>query len=167
MPFLPCLAPSVGPGMVGPVVPPPVALQLAPPETPRAPAERPSSRAEVALEAAFWTLFAVDWVQTLEVARHPTWAVPLPCSQAVGADGSLVNLPPRVVHLDRYTERNPLLGRHPSVQKVHAYFLAAGVGYVLMTRTFAPRWRRGITLSALSLEALSVNGNIQAGIRLR
>lgn len=165
--FLPCLPPAPGPSLVGPVLPPPVALRLDPPPVPAAPAGAPWTRTDVALDATFWALFAVDWLQTLEVARHPTWTVALPCSQAVGADGSLINLPPRVVHLDRYTEHNPLLGRHPSVPKVHAYFLAAGLGYVLATRTFLPQWRRGITLTAVSLEALSVNGNIQAGIRIR
>ena len=165
MPVLPVSVPAQV--VSAPVLPPPAGLNLAPPLASQ-PSPAPSwNHTDTALEAVFWTTFAVDWLQTLEVARHPQWCISIPYSQELTSSGCVVTRPAQVVHPERYTEHNPLLGRHPSARKVNAYFLATGLTYYVVTRKLSTRWRRGVTLTAISLEVLAVNGNIQAGIRIR
>ena len=147
--------------------PPPSGLELAPPLESR-PSPAPTwNHTDTALEAVFWTTFAMEWLQTLEVARHPYWCISSPCVEGLLPDGSLVVVPSRDYRFDRYTERNPLLGRHPNARRVNAYFVATGLTYHLVTRKLSTRWRRAATLTAISLEVVTVNGNIHAGIRIR
>lgn len=165
MPVLPVSVPAQV--VSAPLLPPPEGLHLAPPLDSNPGLSGSWSHADTALEAIFWTTFAVDWLQTLEIARHPYWCVTTPCAVGVLPDGSRVVVPSREDRFDRYMERNPLLGRHPDARRVNAYFLATGLTYYLVTRRLSVRWRRVVTLSAISLEVVTVNGNIQAGIRLR
>ncbi|MCX6546490.1 MAG: hypothetical protein NTW40_00325 [Acidobacteria bacterium] len=165
MPVLPVSVPAQV--VSAPLLPPPTGLHLAPPLGSRPSPAATWTHTDTALEAVFWTTFAVDWLQTLEVARHPYWCISTPCIQGVLPDGSPVVVPAREDRFDRFSERNPLLGRHPSVRRVNAYFLATGLTYYLVTRKLSTRWRRAVTLTAISLEVITVNGNIQAGIRIR
>jgi hypothetical protein len=84
------------------------------------------------------TMMALDWAQTRYASRHPT----------------------------RYSERNPVMGEHPSTAKVDQYFaiaslLMAGVTYIL------PRSERRLFLSGvIVVETSAVVNNYQIGIKL-
>ena len=129
MPVLPVSVPAQV--VSAPVLPLPAGLHLAPPLGSRPNPAPTWNQTDTALEAVFWTTFAVDWLQTLEVARHPYWCISTPCVEGVLPDGSLVVVPSRDYRFDRYSERNPLLGRHPNTRRVNAYFLATGLTYYL------------------------------------
>ena len=143
--------------------PPPIGLELAPPLGSRPSPTPTSNHADTALEAVFWTTFALDWLQALEVARHLTGASALPVWKA----SCLMVVPSRDYRFDRYSERDPLLGRHPNARRVNAYFVATGLTYYLVTRKLSTRSRPAVTLTAIALEVITVNGNIQAGILIR
>lgn len=50
-------------------------------------------------ELTYAALYAADWWQTIQIAKNP----------------------------ERYGERNPVLGEHPSVEKVNLYFAASAL----------------------------------------
>jgi hypothetical protein len=83
-------------------------------------------------------MMALDWAQTRYTARHPS----------------------------HYSERNPMMGEHPSTAKVDQYFalaslLVAGVTYVL------PRRERRLFLSGvLVVETSAVVSNYQVGVKV-
>ena len=83
-------------------------------------------------------MMALDWAQTRYAARHPS----------------------------HYSERNPMMGEHPSTAKVDQYFalaslLVAGVTYVL------PRRERRLFLSGvLVVETSAVVSNYQVGVKV-
>jgi hypothetical protein len=84
------------------------------------------------------TMMALDWAQTRYASRYPS----------------------------RYSERNPVMGEHPSTAKVDQYFaiaslLMAGVTYIL------PRTERRLFLSGvIVVETSAVVNNYQIGIKL-
>ncbi len=83
-------------------------------------------------------MMALDWAQTRYAVRHPS----------------------------RYSERNPIMGEHPSTTKVDQYFalaslLMVGVTYVL------PRPERRLFLGGvLVVETSAVVSNYRIGVKL-
>jgi hypothetical protein len=69
-------------------------------------------------ELAFQALLIADWKQTRQIARAP----------------------------DRYFERNPILGNHPSVGRVDTYMFAAGVLHWVIAANLSPKWRQQFQL---------------------
>lgn len=57
------------------------------------------------LEVAYQAVHLADWLQTVQIAKNP----------------------------ERWTETNPILGEHPSVNEVHRYFLTTAVGHALVS----------------------------------
>ncbi len=81
----------------------------------------------------------IDWRQTNYIAGHP----------------------------ERYGECNPILGRHPSQDKVHLYFAAATASSVLIAYVLPAKYRK-IWLSGQLLLSLScVVNNVGVGIGIR
>ena len=87
-------------------------------------------------EAIYLTLHALDWAQTRTIARHP----------------------------ERWTERNPILGEHPSVGRVDRYFALTAVGHVGVAHALPPEWRKWFQRSTITLEAVIVGRNRHLGI---
>lgn len=87
-------------------------------------------------------LTTVDWLQTVYIARHPA----------------------------RYFERNPILGMHPSVRQVNAYFAFCGVLALAFAALCLYTGMDGLlVLAALLLAALElywVVSNHRLGIKL-
>jgi hypothetical protein len=84
-------------------------------------------------------LLVIDWRQTLVIARNP----------------------------GRWTERNPLLGKHPSERRVHVYF-ALVVTVVLVTAYMLrndPSIMGWLALAAAIAEAVPVISNYIKKIR--
>ena len=77
----------------------------------------PLNRNEVIAETAFVGLAVLDWNQTLQIAKHP----------------------------DRYSETNPVIGNHPSTERVNLLMPAGIVLHALVTyalpRTYRPFWQ--------------------------
>ena len=76
----------------------------------------PWSKQDIALETLWVALHVIDWGQTRYIAKHPT-----------------------------FYEGNPLLGKHPSVSKVDAYFavgtlLHVGITHILPSK-YRPYWQ--------------------------
>lgn len=83
------------------------------------------------------TLHAVDYLQTLEIARNP----------------------------DRFYERNPLLGRHPSQTAVAGYFL--GTGALLYTACNSGWGGDWLKYGWIAVEVGAVANNVAIGVKLR
>lgn len=77
-------------------------------------------------------LLLVDWAQTVQIAKHP----------------------------ERWYERNPLLGKHPSVRRVHLWF-AACVAAAVAVAVVAP----AVAALFVLVEVLCVVNNYLLGIR--
>jgi hypothetical protein len=83
------------------------------------------------------TMMALDWAQTRYAARHPS----------------------------RYSERNPIMGEHPSTAKVDQYFALASLLTVGLTYVLPRRERRLFLTGVLVVETSAVVSNYQIGIK--
>ena len=90
-------------------------------------------------ELAFQALLFADWKQTRQIARQP----------------------------DRYYERNPILGKHPSVGRVDTYMVASGVLHWIISAKLSPKWREQFQLVSISMQANVVQQNYEIGLGLR
>jgi len=88
--------------------------------------------------AAVITSYLVDWHQTRQIAAEPT----------------------------RYTERNPLLGRHPGARTVNTYFAIAGISTYYLADHLTPVWRTRLLVGILTLEASIIANNHHLGLKL-
>jgi len=88
------------------------------------------------LLAGAMSLHVVDWAQTRTIALNP----------------------------DKYYERNPFLGRHPSVGRVNTHFAIGLVGLPLLAH-YVPSIRNYVLWSWGALELAAVSNNYYIGIR--
>jgi hypothetical protein len=65
----------------------------------------------------------------------------------------------------RWTEQNPILGEHPSVGKVNAFFITAIAANALVSYLLPPTWRMGWQYISIGYEGNVVLDNYRAGIR--
>lgn len=97
------------------------------------------TKADTTREVAWQVLNAVDWAQTLEIARQP----------------------------EKYHERNPILGKHPSVGEVNTYMGISAVAHVgisyLLPKKYRMYWQY-ITIG-VSGTCMVSNFNIGLGVR--
>lgn len=91
------------------------------------------------LGGASSALIAVDWLQTLDIARQP-W---------------------------RFTETNPLLGKHPSVGRVNTMIGLGLAANLAVSRLHNRHFRRIVWAVILGAELKAVSGNIVSGVRMR
>lgn len=89
-------------------------------------------------ELVFQALLIADWKQTRQIARQP----------------------------ERYFERNPILGRHPSEGRVNSYMLTAGVLHWVISEKLSPKWRERWQLVSLHIQANVVYQNYEIGLGL-
>jgi len=94
--------------------------------------------ADFALGASALTLLAVDWGQTRHIAKNP----------------------------DRFYEKNGLLGRHPSVDRVDAYFVGSMITTVLVADLLVGPWRKAFLAGIIVMEYDVVTRNRAIGIRV-
>ena len=82
-------------------------------------------------QLAYFLLHGIDWGQTKTIARNP----------------------------DKYYERNPILGRHPSAGAVDKYFALTGLGHAGLSLLLSdPTYRKWFQNLTIGLEA-GVTGN--------
>jgi hypothetical protein len=90
------------------------------------------------LLATMLTSTAIDWGQTRYIARNP----------------------------DRFYERNPILGRHPSVNRVDRYFALCGLAAGGLTAVLSKDNRRRFLLGVTIVETAFVIQNHHLGVRV-
>ena len=89
--------------------------------------ERKWTEEEKNKELLYLLLHGLDWAQTRTIAKNP----------------------------NKYSEINPILGRHPSTGRVNNYFLATGLGHLgLNDMLNYPQYRKWFQNSTIGLEAL-------------
>lgn len=96
-----------------------------------------STRDQVLFSASS-ALLVADWAQTRHTARNP--------------------------HL--FYEKNPILGRHPSLGRVNAYFVTALVANYFLTDALSPKWRTAYQAGLIGLEVYVIGNNKRIGVKM-
>ena len=91
-----------------------------------------------ATEAATDALIIADWAQTREIADNP----------------------------DRWVERNPLLGSHPSKERVNWGIGGAMLANTVLHRVLPDKWLGRYQLCLIVAEGAAVAGNYNIGLRI-
>lgn len=86
--------------------------------------------------AAAVTGLVVDWRQTRYIAGHP----------------------------QEYSERNPILGEHPSQGTVDAYFAASAVGTAMIAYALPHKWRKAWLIGVTSISVICISNNVGIGV---
>ena len=66
---------------------------------------------------------------------------------------------------NKYSELNPILGKHPSIGKVNTYFLTTLVGHTAISYMLPKKYRRYWQVVWIGLEAGTVAHNYSVGIK--
>lgn len=90
------------------------------------------------LQVAYTALHFADTLQTLQIARQP----------------------------EKYWERNPLLGKHPSEGKVYGYMAASYAAELLVAHYLASKYRTWFLGGATAFKAGLVIHNSSIGLRV-
>uniref|UniRef100_A0A6H1ZMG4 Uncharacterized protein n=1 Tax=viral metagenome TaxID=1070528 RepID=A0A6H1ZMG4_9ZZZZ len=98
----------------------------------------PWTKSDTVREAAFQTLHAVDYLQTRTIARHP----------------------------EKYYERNPVLGKHPSEENVIVYFAAGAVAHGVISYYLPDPYRQIFQYVTIGLSSACVLNNFNIGLRV-
>jgi hypothetical protein len=98
----------------------------------------PFSTRDKVLESGFVAVTALDWAQSRSVAKHPT----------------------------RFDEKNPILGTHPSVPAVDAYFAGCVLGHIVVSRLLPTQARPYWQIIWIGVEAGVVQQNYNIGVRI-
>lgn len=96
----------------------------------------PWAAEQKALGAAFATVYALDWRQTIRIASNP----------------------------QRWHETNPLLGEHPDAGRVNRHFMAGAVLSYLILDAVPSETRTVLLGAGFVVEAAYVHRNFQIGI---
>lgn len=96
------------------------------------------SKQDKALFTASTALLAADWAQTRSIAKQP----------------------------ERFYEKNPLLGRHPSVRRVNNYFAGAILLNYFITDALRGDVRTAWQVGVIVVEGTVVTRNYGIGIRM-
>lgn len=81
-------------------------------------------------------LLAVDWAQTRYIASHP----------------------------EEFHEKNPLLGRHPSVNKVDAYFAGVMAANLLLYNVLPEKYQKYWFTGLSIVEVGAIGNNLLIGV---
>lgn len=88
-------------------------------------------------QAGFVAVTGVDWLQTREIAKSP----------------------------GKYRETNPILGEHPSLEKVDAYFAVCVAAHTSIAVALPPEYRKWWQYVWIGLESYTVGHNFATGLR--
>jgi len=96
------------------------------------------SPADTKREIAWQAIHALDWGQTRYIAKHP----------------------------DEFSERNFILGDHPSVGQVNTYFVLTGALHYWLMRRVEPETRKLLQWVTIGFGASNVANNYHLGVRV-
>ena len=88
-------------------------------------------------EATFLTLHTIDWLQTRTISKQ-----------------------------QYYYEQNMVLGRHPNMDRVSAYFATTALAHYLIADQLSPEWRKGFQYICIGISGGAVLNNISLGIKV-
>ncbi|MDH4275634.1 MAG: hypothetical protein OEW08_11385 [Gammaproteobacteria bacterium] len=95
---------------------------------------------EVAWRTSAIAATTMDWLQTRDIARQ--------CLD------------------NRVYEKNPILGRCPTRDRVDAYFVAVALGWTGVWYVLPRDWRNPLHISIFFIESKMVLGNAAIGVRM-
>jgi hypothetical protein len=99
----------------------------------------PWSNTDIAMATTAIASLAIDWRQTKQISSHP----------------------------DRWSEANPILGRHPSNNQVDLYFAGSTVVLITIANFLPSNWRKVLLGGIIIGESKSIINNIGNGISIR
>jgi hypothetical protein len=94
------------------------------------------STADTYRQAGFLALTGIDWAQTRKIAKNQ----------------------------DDYHEHNPILGSHPSTEKVDIYFPACIAAHTAVAAALPPEYRKWWQYVFIGVEAGVVASNLSIGL---
>ena len=94
------------------------------------------TRADTYRHAVLTTVMAVDYAQTMRIARNP----------------------------DNYNEHNPILGKHPSELEVTGYFAAAYALSTVVATALPIPYRGYFQYIVIGIESVAVANNLSIGL---
>lgn len=94
------------------------------------------TQADSAREAAYLALHVVDWGQTLDIADHP----------------------------EKWHERNPVLGDHPSRGRVNVWFAGTALLHPVISYVLPKPYREAWQYGTIGVEVWCVGGNAKLGV---
>jgi hypothetical protein len=97
------------------------------------------TKTDTAREVVWMILHAVDWGQTLEIARHP----------------------------DDFREMNPILGTHPTVGRVNLYMGAWALAHPAISYLLPGDWRKTWQYLTIGVSFTSTANNFNLGLRVK
>lgn len=103
----------------------------------------------------------IDWGQTRDIADSLT----VEHGYAIGNDGRKILTYTRTYY--KYTEANPLLGEHPSLEKVDTYFTLCILLDMLVAQYTNPKFHKWWNIVGITLETYCVSHNIQSGVKFK
>lgn len=117
---------------------------------------------DTAYEAAYLTLLAADWAQTLKIVESQQQSPFVNSSNARGNIHTTSSYEAPV-----YQEMNPLLGRTPSRGRVNTTIALTAIGHVAVARMLSPKYRRIFQALSIGVESYAVGRNYKMGIRIK
>lgn len=87
-------------------------------------------------QAIVSALIIADWAQTRDIARRPD------------------------IH-----ERNPILGRNLSINKVNKYFALSLIAYNIAAYNLNPKWSRRLSISVGVMQGAVIANNLSLGVK--
>lgn len=100
---------------------------------------------DTAWQAAFTVLQVVDWGQTRNIAHRAD----------TGCAGYATCI-----------ERNPFLGRNPSIHRVDTHFVVTTIANAAISYALHPKWRRHWQMINIGFEAGIVGYNYKIGLKM-
>lgn len=103
------------------------------------------TKADTAWQLGYLALHVADWGQTRNIVRRAD----------TGCDGD-----PTCI------ERNPFLGRNPSLKRVDTYFAVTALAHTAISYALPSDWRRGWQMITIGMEAGVVGYNYSIGLKM-
>ena len=94
------------------------------------------TESDYSLQVAATAMLVADWAQTRYIAKHP----------------------------DSYFEYNPILGLHPSVDRVDLYFISSIIGTTILADYMPSKVRKAFLAGETFIEFGFVQHNLSIGI---
>lgn len=89
-------------------------------------------------EIVWQVMHIIDWGQTVDIAKNP----------------------------GKYYEINPLLGKHPSVEKVHKYMIASSLIHYVVSTSLKSKYRKYWQYVTIGITGTLIMHNYRIGLRI-
>lgn len=111
-------------------------------------------------ESVYFIVDAIDWAQTREITRKQTLCFETNINP-------IIKYPPLCEQVYPHSEKNPLLGSHPSADAVDKYFVISLLAHAVISYTLPRSWREGWQYTSIGFEFAVVNHNRILGIQAK